>query len=195
MGLLRDIGDKLAFWRDDPKVDDKFRDMTDEELKEHNAQLDREAASNDRAQKMQAVEAQQKAEDEYKKRHNGRSFADRTTTTVRKRVSQKTGRVYDEYPTSDVTEEVRKEDGESNVTRSIMDKYNKQFAPKVATPKRQVRTSEPETEEATINGQKPRIPKATKRQKQMFISNRGNAYYAWRAQQQQAYNRARRNAK
>ena len=91
---------------------------------------------------------------------------------------------------TDVTEEIRKEDGESDVTRSIMNKYNKQFAPK-----RQVRTSEPETEEATINGQKTRIPKATRRQKQMFISNRGNEYYAWRRQQQEAYNRARKNAK
>ena len=192
MGLLRDIGDKLAFWRDDPKVDDKFRDMSYKELKEHNAQLDREAASKNTAQKMQAVEAQQKADDEYKKRHNGRSFADRTTTTVRKRVSQKTGRVYDEYPTSDVTEEVRARDGESDVTRSIMDNYNKQFA---SQKKPQKAVSKAETEEAIINGQKTRIPKATKRQKQMFISNRGNEYYAWRRQQQEAYNRARKNAK
>ena len=135
-------------------------------------------------------------DEEYQNNHGGKSFMDRISSL--KRVTRG-GNVYYKYNgESDVTKEVRARDGESKVTKGIMDKYNKQFAPQ-EKPQKAVSKAEtvstPETEEATINDQKVRIPKATKRQKQMFISNRGNEYYAWRRQQQEAYNRARKNAK
>ena len=122
---------------------------------------------------------------------------------------------------TDVTEDIRKEDGESDVTKSIRDKYNEQSAPQKktqkATPVSRYKETKgnngktvyvPKTDEDVANEKDEALQKSKARTNNYVgrVSKSGRVYYAaatggnaeWRAmrrRQAAAYNRARANAK